>query len=375
MPPTTGLTQPLPALPALLSSLTRILLPLSPTPRSPLNEEETPSFPTPDNFGSDDEVDTYLSTHSSTSLLSSDSDTATVLRHRTSKMPSQNGHATIVKWTHACRRFKKHSGKKAEEIVSFVADAMLEPRLQAWYQGSQDCINALTLNEYIAEILALVLDKNWAHQIQPENTCFVDWRIELENLNALLTSAAKSYAVTEKALCFQLEANAWPALALALYNKPINATVKYKEWGDKVQEMDEELRAKEKRMAATITENRNQHRAERKSLLARMSDSKTNNMTTNNAPTDNAAHPCLPKLTDREHELLNEHDGCFRCRVFYAGHCSAGFPIAAAGTFPDPATFKLLTKDAALAAKATHDAKAHLPAGFVGTSAERSRRR
>ncbi|KAF9539664.1 hypothetical protein CPC08DRAFT_824534 [Agrocybe pediades] len=317
-------------------------------------------------------------------------------------MPSQNGHATIVvtklkdcpmltagtitplilqEWTHACRRFKKHSGKKAEEIVSFVADAMLEPRLQAWYQGSQDRIDALTLDEYIAELSALVLDKNWAHQIrqkiisarQPENTRFVDWRIELENLNALLTSAAKSYAVTEEALRFQLEANARAPLALALYNKPIDATVKYKEWGDKVQEMDEELRAEEKRVAATITENRNQHRAERKSLLSRMSDAKSNNSTNaqaNSSATDNTPRQRLAKLTDRERELLSEHDGCFRCRVFYAGHRSAGCPMAAAGTFPDPTTVKPLTKEAALAAKAAHDAKARLPAAFVNTAAE-----
>ncbi|KAH9041461.1 hypothetical protein EDB83DRAFT_2318210 [Lactarius deliciosus] len=27
-----------------------------------------------------------------------------------------------------------------------------------------------------------------------------------------------------------------------------------------------------------------------------------------------------PKLTDEERRLLREHEGCFKCRVFYAGH-------------------------------------------------------
>ncbi|PPQ74850.1 hypothetical protein CVT25_000586 [Psilocybe cyanescens] len=39
-------------------------------------------------------------------------------------------------WTNACKWFLKHSSKEPEDIVSFVADAMLEPCIQAWYQSS-----------------------------------------------------------------------------------------------------------------------------------------------------------------------------------------------------------------------------------------------
>ena len=33
----------------------------------------------------------------------------------------------LQSWSLACKRYMKHAGKKPEEIVSFVAEAMLEP--------------------------------------------------------------------------------------------------------------------------------------------------------------------------------------------------------------------------------------------------------
>ena len=60
----------------------------------------------------------------------------------------------------------KHAEKKPKEIVSFVAEAMLEPRLIAWYQAGQARIDTLTLKEYLEELAKLVLEKNWAHKIR-----------------------------------------------------------------------------------------------------------------------------------------------------------------------------------------------------------------
>ena len=47
-------------------------------------------------------------------------------------------------WALGCKRYMKHADKKLEEVVSFVAEAMLEPRLIAWYQAGQTRIDALT---------------------------------------------------------------------------------------------------------------------------------------------------------------------------------------------------------------------------------------
>ncbi|KIJ33932.1 hypothetical protein M422DRAFT_142230, partial [Sphaerobolus stellatus SS14] len=117
-------------------------------------------------------------------------------------------------WAVACRRFMKNAEKKPTEIVSYVADAMLEPRLMGWYQADHTRIDTLSLEEYLVELAILVLEKTWAHDVRTKilaskqgNKLFIDWKIELENLNAILTTNAPTYALTAEALKLQLEAN------------------------------------------------------------------------------------------------------------------------------------------------------------------------
>ncbi|TFK16905.1 hypothetical protein FA15DRAFT_661826 [Coprinopsis marcescibilis] len=82
----------------------------------------------------------------------------------------------------------------AKNVVSFVAEAMLELRLTQWYQAGQLRIDKLPLDEYFAELQQLVLDKNWAHDLQEEilnnrqeHRNFYDWKIEQQNKNAILS--------------------------------------------------------------------------------------------------------------------------------------------------------------------------------------------
>ncbi|KAF8171147.1 hypothetical protein BJ912DRAFT_860671, partial [Pholiota molesta] len=167
----------------------------------------------------------------------------------------------LQNWYHACRRFAKQSGKDPKtEVVRLVADAMLEPRLQNWYVTQMDRIDKLSLDEYIAELSAFALDKNWAHHTkqqihsvkQPENSRFVDWRIKIENLNAILNTSTKTFTLSEGALRDVLEANTRASLAVSLANKPIDASLSYQEWSDEVHSRDQELRDEEKHMVAKL---------------------------------------------------------------------------------------------------------------------------
>ena len=144
--------------------------------------------------------------------------------------------AILQTWYHSVRRFAKLSGKKIDsEVVPFAADACLEPRLASWYVSDSDRIDKLTLAEYIQELADLVLEKNWAHHLrqeiltsrQPEATTFMDWRIELENKNALLRSSAPTFIISDDAFRPQLETNARPALCLSLSTKPISPAATY----------------------------------------------------------------------------------------------------------------------------------------------------
>ncbi|KAF8168734.1 hypothetical protein BJ912DRAFT_808305, partial [Pholiota molesta] len=252
---------------------------------------------------------------------------------------------------------------------------MLEPRLQNWYVTQMDRIDKLSLDEYIAELSAFALDKNWAHHTkqqihsakQPENSRFVDWRIEIENLNAILNTSAKKFALSEGALRNVLEANTRASLAVSLANKPIDASLSYQEWSDEVHSRDQELRDEEKRVVAKLIDHRKEHR-ERKTLLQRMD--------TRQAPYNGAAASSgsrtdqstaqrtqsLPKLTDEEKRLLDEHEGCRRCRTFYAGHRGDNCPLKETNSWPDASKYKPLTSAMALAAK---PGAKRLPVGYV----------
>ena len=133
----------------------------------------------------------------------------------------------LQSWSLACKQYMKHAEKDPTKIVSFVAEAMLEPRLIAWYQAGQARIDALTLNQYLEELSKLVLEKNWAHKIRDTtisskqgDRLFIDWKIELENLNAILTTSSPSHALSENGLKVQLEANLNTELKTNLLNEP-----------------------------------------------------------------------------------------------------------------------------------------------------------
>ncbi|KAF8977605.1 hypothetical protein BDQ17DRAFT_1426578 [Cyathus striatus] len=105
-------------------------------------------------------------------------------------------------WGIACCCFTKHSEKKPTEIISFVADSMLEPHLVAWYNSDTKHIDGLTLEAYLLKLSKLVLKKNWAIILHNEilsshqgSKYFMNWKIELENLNAVLITTSPAHTL------------------------------------------------------------------------------------------------------------------------------------------------------------------------------------
>jgi hypothetical protein len=245
----------------------------------------------------------------------------------------------LQSWSLACKRYMKHADKKPTEIVSFVAEAMLEPRLVAWYQAGQARIDALTLDQYLEELSKLVLEKNWAHKIRDTiisskqgSRAFIDWKIELENLNAILVTSSPTHALTEDGLKVQLEANLNSELKINLLNEP-TLSAKLDAWSTEVKERDDRVKAENARTQRLIDASnaaRAAKRGERKDLLSRLSDPPRNKVTGSNAGTSgDTTRRYLPKLQDKEKRLLNEHEGCTRCRKFYIGHrAKAKVPVA-----------------------------------------------
>ena len=255
----------------------------------------------------------------------------------------------LQKWAIACARYAKFATVADDVIVSHVADAMVEPRLVSWYTGDRVRIDALKLDAYLKELAEYTLDRNWAHNIrqqilsssQPDTTRFIDWKVDLENLNALLTTSSPKHALTSEALQNQLEANTRPKLNLSLENEPITTTP-FVKWAQEVQSRDETIRAQERDIDTRLAA----RRLEKKLPLAQ----RLSSAPPNPGPSS-TGKKYLPKLDDNERHLLDAHQGCRRCRKFYVAHSSDACPLKASGTWPDPATYTTLTADMAQAAK------------------------
>ncbi|KAG6915253.1 hypothetical protein DXG01_012468 [Tephrocybe rancida] len=105
-------------------------------------------------------------------------------------------------WANACHRYSKHSDKKPEDIVRFVADGMLEPRYVKWYHANQKHIDTLTLDEYLVEFTKCALPHKWEKTVcdsilssKQGDQPFADWTVDLENLNVLLTNTKSPHAL------------------------------------------------------------------------------------------------------------------------------------------------------------------------------------
>ena len=154
-------------------------------------------------------------------------------------------------WTLACKHYKKHGGKMDAEIVSYIAEGMFKPHLIACYQADQARIDALTLDGYLTKLSQLVLEKNWDHEVlktilssSQGNRIFIDWEIEIENLNTILTTSAPTKALTRDQLWVQLQSNLNPDLKLNLNLKPV-LTTNLAAWTFEVKECDERMRAED----------------------------------------------------------------------------------------------------------------------------------
>ena len=163
------------------------------------------------------------------------------------------------------------------EIVSYIAEGMFEPCLVVWYQADQSRIDALTLDQYLAELAQRVLKRNWAHTILETilslfqgDRIFMDWKIEVENLNAILATSMLAKALTEDQLKDQLQSNLHPDLRLSLSLKLMLAT-HLAAWSFEVKEHDDRMQAEDARTQKLIDTSSTTHalrQSEKKDILS-----------------------------------------------------------------------------------------------------------
>lgn len=242
-------------------------------------------------------------------------------------------------WDMACQNYFTHKEVAEDVQVKKVAWGMLDPRLQDWYMTNRAALDAMSFADYMKDFRTNWLDSDWAAQVRKKllssaqgTRPFTEWAAELQSTNALLTGETCYFSKT--LMRNQLEANMNDDLSADCRHEGVHDEADLKKWMEKVKRLDDKrlrtaARQKEAIDAAFLSRNKQPFGARTNNPKAGQSSDATSKTYTR-----------LPALTENERQLLNKHEGCFKCRRFYvtcrSKDCKNGFP--------DGATYKTLTE-------------------------------
>uniref|UniRef100_A0A8H8CJ32 Uncharacterized protein n=1 Tax=Psilocybe cubensis TaxID=181762 RepID=A0A8H8CJ32_PSICU len=227
------------------------------------------------------------------------------------------------------------------------------------YQADVTRINGFTLDQYLEELQALVLEKKWVHK---GDRVFINWKIEMENLNAILkTMAPKEYAFISDALKIQLESHLNPELQESLGFEPILATNLAKNM--------QGLNAKSTQATHNVPWLANWRK--NLSLSGCLMHLPLHLVT---SPSKARAQQSLdipkiiypPKITAAKHAILDKHFGCTKCCHLYVDHHSNSCPNGwASGVDYKPLTEAMAREAEHKFTEAGKDKKSLRPVGQI----------
>jgi len=268
--------------------------------------------------------------------------------------PGEISPETLATWEDAAHGWIAHKKVPEEDQVSLASYGFQDPRIRAWLRTHIATHHSLSFTEFMTTFRASWLPRNWESRLSNAllNSrqglgSFWDWQVDLHHKNALLTDT-KSH-LDEDALRRKLKSGVTPQLAAALSRREQQLDLlAFNDWIEYVRDLDD------RRLdhAARVTQEASQLRQRsdtRSSAPARAAYSRPplpmSVTTPATAPgsVTSAMRRSTPKLTDMERKLLSDHEGCFKCRQFYAGHRSA----ACTNGFPDGDTYQTLTEQQA----------------------------
>jgi hypothetical protein len=232
-------------------------------------------------------------------------------------------------------------------------------RIHDWISAEHARLVELPFLDFMKEMHINYLHQDWEDQIRNQiltstltssQTSFWNWSQKLLKLNCLLRGTASVF--DDAALRNHLEAHLDEELHARLKHNKARKDKVLKTWIASVRLIDE-ARAVETKRHRELIEETLDHQAKRQNTKTdalrgparRGNTSQPNANTTGSSSASNFVK--LPPLTDTERTLLNEHEGCMKCRRFYTDHrsqsCPNGFPLGKG--------YKTLTLSDALAAK------------------------
>jgi hypothetical protein len=233
-----------------------------------------------------------------------------------------------------CWYFQHKSVAEADRVLAVIYN--FEGSLvQAWVNANHAHLMALTFPLFILEFKKKFLPRNWqddliAMQIGLQgNIPFLTWTEAVHEANSELGIAKSDYYIEEDKLHPHFIPRLSPALKVSYdvnnTHQDLDKIEDLDAWIKQVHLLDTELAKKWVEWLKFAME-----RNAKTGQAAKMASTKSRNASsgsTHPLQIPQTGRSVTPRLTPVKHQLLEEHQGCFRCRVFYSGHFSANCPL------------------------------------------------
>ena len=240
--------------------------------------------------------------------------------------------------------------------VMKIAWGLQDARVQVWYRTDRDKINAAGFTAFMKSIRTQWLPAGWEHNVKclilsssQQNLPVADWIHLLESTNAVLVSTTSH--LTSDQLRAHIETHLHPDTQIAAHLAETHLVIGYSAYVRALKFIDDTrlrqatlLQEAVSRMYVPV----NSSRRDRTPCVS------TANMTVTSMGANTVADR-LPALTATKRALLQDNEGCFKCRVPFTDHLSRNCPTG----FPDKASYKPLTEaDIAVAKRHKANTKA-----------------
>jgi hypothetical protein len=293
---------------------------------------------------------------------------ATVLQTSTSQPPLlSSGSITVSnlrKFDYCCKCFFAYKEIPAEDQVGRIIYLFESEFMQLWIESDSACLTSLSFADFMLEIKRKWLPSDWEDELIQELITpqggreFYEWSVSIYKANNELEAAGSLQHIPAECFRAHLVAHLKPALCLAYHTrkKELDAIEDIESWIHCIMILDLQLTTQQQHISSSMA-----LAAKMAAKLSQMTQCSTHAHTA--TPTPPATVPgtsttlfagfvALPKLTQPEWDLLNQHQGCYKCRTFYAGH----FSRLCSNERPTLEACKKVTAAHVLHAKAAFDA-------------------
>ena len=249
-------------------------------------------------------------------------------------------------------------GVEDGQKVTRILGCFENPLVNDWISVNRTRLRTLSFEDFMIEFRQRWLPRNWeedvamrilSSRLDPKQTTFEEWATQLQTWNVALRGTDSH--IDDDQMRRQLDANLDTELRKKTRNEKVTAIRELLPWIQKVAEIDDLRQTEQKRFTDAIDDrlraNKRPYDPARSVNPNRENYRRntSNSSGTTAAGSSSTTYP--PKLMEDERRLLHEHEGCLKCRMFYAGHRADKCTTTLTGR-----NYKQLTQQDALRAKA-----------------------